>query len=327
LSRYLVVAPNWIGDALMAQPLLSRLRERDAQARIDVLAPGWVAPVFRRMAEVTGVIETPFAHGALDLGARWRLARTLHGLAYDEALVLPNSLKSALLPCFAGIPRRTGYAGEARFGLLNVVHRRQPGREPMAQHFARLAAPPGAEIRPPLPEPRLVVDPAAAQATRRKFGLDAPYAALCPGAEYGPAKRWPYFAELSQRLPMPAVALGGARDRVHAQGIRGRNLAGETTLDEAIELIAGAALVVSNDSGLMHVAAALGRPLVALFGSSSPKHTPPLSAAARVLWLGIECSPCYARECPLGHFRCMRELTVEQVLGTVPVFPSEATGK
>jgi heptosyltransferase-2 len=331
LARYLVVAPNWIGDALMAQPLLARLRERDPRARIDVLAPGWVAPVFRRMPEADGVIETSFAHGGLGLRARWALARrTLRGIGYDEALVLPNSLKSALVPGFAGIARRVGYAGEARFGLLNVVHRRRPGREPMALHFARLSAPPGAEIRLPLPEPRLAVDAPSAEATRRKFGIEGDYAALCPGAEYGPAKRWPYFAELSRRLPLPAVALGGPRDREPAQGIRGRNLAGATTLDEAIELLAGAALVVSNDSGLMHVAAALGRPLVALFGSSSPKHTPPLSAKARVLWLGIDCSPCYARECPLGHFRCMRELSVERVLaeaGTVPVFRSEATGK
>jgi len=318
LARYLVVAPNWIGDALMAQPLFSRLRERDPQARIDVLAPAWVAPVLRRMSEVAGVIETPFGHGALDLGARWKLARTLRAIGYDEALVLPNSLKSALVPGFAGIPRRVGYAGEARFGLLNVVHRRRPGREPMALHFARLAAPPGAEIRLPLPEPRLAVDAASAEATRRKFGLEGSYAALCPGAEYGPAKRWPYFAELSRRLPLPAIVLGGPRDREHAVGIQGRNLAGETTLDEAIELLAGAALVVSNDSGLMHVAAALGRPQVALFGSSSPRHTPPLSAHATVLWLGLECSPCYARECPLGHFRCMRELDVDRVLAELP---------
>jgi heptosyltransferase-2 len=321
LARYLVVAPNWIGDALMAQPLLARLHDRDPQARIDVLAPAWVAPVLRRMPEVAGVIETPFAHGALDLRARWTLARTLRGLGYDEALVLPNSLKSALIPGFAGIPRRVGYAGEARLGLLNVVHRRTPGREPMAQHFARLAAPPGAEIRLPLPDPRIAVEAGAAAATRRKFNVEGEYVALCPGAEYGPAKRWPYFAELSQRLPLPSIALGGARDRVHAEGIRGRNLAGETTLDEAIELLAGAALVVSNDSGLMHVAAALGRPQVALFGSSSPKHTPPLSPKARVLWLALECSPCYARECPLGHFRCMRELGVEQVLNTVGTDP------
>ena len=327
MPRLLVVAPNWIGDALMCQPLLARLREKRPQARIDVLAPAFVAPVFRRMPEVAGVIETPFAHGALHLRERWRLARTLKALGYDQALVLPNSWKSALLPFLADIPLRSGFVGESRYGLLNLLYRRKPGREPMALHFARLSEAPGATVAEPLPEPKLTVEPAAIEATRQKFGLPADYVALCPGAEYGPAKRWPYYAQLAERLDRPVAVLGGPKDRPACEGIRGRNLAGETTLDEAIELLAGAACVVSNDSGLMHVTAALGRPQVALFGSSSPKHTPPLSAHSRVLWLGIECSPCYARECPLGHFKCMRELTVEQVLGTVPIFPSGATGK
>jgi heptosyltransferase-2 len=330
LPRLLVVAPNWIGDALMCQPLLSRLRARAPQARIDVVAPAWVAPVFRRMPEVAGVIETSLEHGKLRLRERWRLARTLKVLGYDQALVLPNSWKSALVPFFADIPIRSGYVGESRYGLLNLLYRRAPGREPMALHFARLAEAPGAGIAEPLPEPKLAADAAAVDAVRHKFGLEAGYAALCPGAEYGPAKRWPYFAELAARLERPVVMLGSAKDRAQCGEIPGRNLAGETSLDEAIDLLAGAALVVSNDSGLMHVAAALGRPQVALFGSSSPQHTPPLSAHSRVLWLALECSPCYARECPLGHFRCMRELSVEQVLaelGTVPIFPSGATGK
>jgi heptosyltransferase-2 len=318
LPRLLVVAPNWIGDALLCQPLLARLREQQPQARIDVIAPAWVAPVFRRMPEVAGVIETPFAHGALQLRERWRLGRTLRALGYDEAYVLPNAWKAALLPFFAGIAMRRGYRGESRYGLLNVLYRKQPGREPMALHYARLAQPPGAAIAQPLPEPRLAVDDAAARATRERLGLPERYAVLCPGAEYGPAKRWPYFAELAAKLERPVVVLGSAKERALCAAVGGRNLAGETTLDEALDVLAGADLVVSNDSGLMHVAAALGRPQVALFGSSSPRHTPPLSARARVLWLGIECSPCYARECPLGHFRCMKDITVDQVLQQLP---------
>ncbi|MEO8717556.1 MAG: lipopolysaccharide heptosyltransferase II [Burkholderiales bacterium] len=321
MPRLLVVAPNWIGDALMAQPLLMRLREKLPQARIDVVAPAWVAPVFRRMPEVAGVIETPFEHGRLRLRERWRLGGTLKALAYDQAFVLPNAWKSALLPLFAGIPLRSGYLGESRYGLLNRIHRKQPGREPMALHYARLSGNPGATIALPLPDPRLEVDAQAALATRRRFGLEQRYAVLCPGAEYGPAKRWPYFAELAARLQRPVVVLGSAKERELCAAVGGRNLAGETTLDQALDVLAGAELVVSNDSGLMHVAAALGRPLVALFGSSSPRHTPPLSPQARVLWLGIECSPCYARECPLGHFRCMKELSVEQVLATAGSVP------
>jgi heptosyltransferase-2 len=322
-ARILVVAPNWIGDALMAQPLLARLREKLPQARIDVLAPAWVAPVVRRMPEVAGVIETAFGHGPLALRERWRLGRTLQALGYDQAIVLPNSWKSALAPFFADIRIRSGYVGESRYGLLNLLYRMAPGREPMAEHYARLAGEPGAPLAQPLPAPRLAVDAQAAQRTRERFGLPARYAALCPGAEYGPAKRWPHFAELAARLELPAVLLGSPKEREQCAAIKGRNLAGETTLDEAIDLLACAQYVVSNDSGLMHVAAALGRPQVALFGSSSPEHTPPLSAKARVLWLGLECSPCYARECPLGHFRCMQELTAARVLeklGSDPVF-------
>lgn len=330
MARFLVVAPNWIGDALMCQPLLMRLREKQPQARIDVVAPGWVVPVFRRMPEVAGVIETPFAHGALHLRERWRLGRTLQALGYDEALVLPNAWKAALVPFFARIATRRGYRGESRYGLLNLVYRKLPGREPMALHYARLAEEPGAAIAQPLPEPRLAVDAQAALATRRRLGLGERYAVLCPGAEYGPAKRWPYFAELAAQLDRPVVVLGSAKERALCAAVGGRNLAGETSLDEALDVLAGADLVVSNDSGLMHITAALGRPQVALFGSSSPRHTPPLSARARVIWLGIECSPCYARECPLGHFRCMRELSVEQVLallGTDPIFQNANNGK
>lgn len=323
MPRILVVAPNWIGDALMAQPLLARLREKLPNLRIDVLAPAWVAPVVRRMPEVGEVIETPFGHGALELRARWRLGRSLKARRYDQALVLPNSWKSALAPFFADIPLRSGYVGESRFGLLNLLYRSKGERAPMALHYAQLSEKPGKVPHEPLPQPRLKVDSDAAQATVQRFGLTGRYAVFCPGAEYGPAKRWPGFAALAERLRLPVVLLGSASDRPACAGIAGRNLAGETTLEEAIDLIACADYVVTNDSGLMHVAAALGTPQVALFGSSSPVHTPPLSQRARVVWLGLECSPCFARECPLGHLRCLREIPVERVLEEIGRLGSE----
>ena len=314
MQRILIVAPNWIGDALMAQPLLARLREKRPGAKLDVLAPEWVAPVARRMPEVDEVIPVPFRHGLLQLASRWKLGRALKG-RYDEAIVLPNSWKSAIVPLLAHIPVRSGYVGESRYGLLNRLYR-QPDRR-MREHYARLSEAPGDEPRQPLPQPCLKVDEAQVAATCRKFELQRPYAVLCPGAEYGPAKRWPYFADFSRRVSIPTVLLGSRNDEGAAAGVDGRNLVGKTTLDEAIDLIAGARYVVTNDSGLMHVAAALGRPLVALFGSSSPEKTPPQSSQARVLWLRPECSPCFQRECPLGHFRCMREITVDQVLSEV----------
>jgi heptosyltransferase II len=310
LQRILVVAPNWIGDALMAQPLLSRLKQ--AGATIEVLAPEWVAAVVRRMPEVERVIAAPLRHGALQLGERWRLGRELKRRGYASAFVLPNSWKSALVPFFAGIPRRVGYVGELRYGLLNSTHKST--HAPMPLHYAGLAGEPGSAT---LARPHLSVTAEEISETRRRFGLAQRYVVLCPGAEYGPAKRWPYFKELAENLGGSVVLLGSAKDAEVAAGLPGLNLMGKTTLDEAIRLIAGAAAVVSNDSGLMHVAAALGRPQVALFGSSSPEHTPPASERARVLWLRLECSPCFARECPLGHFRCMKEITVHQVVAAM----------
>ena len=298
----------------MAQPLLARLRARMPEGgRLDVLAPPWVAPVVKRMAEVDEVIQADLNHGRLQLGERWRLGRRLKARAYDQAIVLPNSWKSALTPFFASIPVRSGYVGEARYGLLNE-RRRNGGDTRMAAHYARLSEPLDGEAGEPLSRPMLRIREEELQATRTKFSVSGRYAVLCPGAEYGPAKRWPHFKALAGRLQDPVVLLGSAREREQCLYIPGKNLAGETTLDEAIDLLAGAAYVVSNDSGLMHVAAALGTPQVALFGSSSPERTPPLSARARVLWLKPECSPCFERVCPLGHFKCLNDLTVERVL-------------
>jgi heptosyltransferase II len=309
-----VVAPNWIGDALMAQPLLMRLREKHAGAYIDVLAPPKVAPVLRRMPEVAKVIEADLRHGELQLGDRWRLGRTMRERGYLEAYVLPNTMKAALAPSLARIPLRVGYLGESRVGLLNRIHKTKQPREPMTLHYARLAEIPGTEPAMPLPAPRIRT---GLTDVVTRFGISAPYIVLCPGAEYGPAKRWPHFRELASKLKLPIVLLGSMDDLEDNKEIPGTNLIGKTSLDDAIDLIAGAAAVVSNDSGLMHVAEAAGRPLVALFGSSSPEHTGPQSPAARVLWLRIECSPCFEPVCPLGHFRCMKDLTVAQVLEAV----------
>jgi heptosyltransferase-2 len=195
---------------------------------------------------------------------------------------------------------------------LNVTYKSDGA--PMRLHYARLAEVPGTDPSQPLPVPRLRVAADEISRIREKFGLSTPYVVLCPGAEYGPAKRWPYFAALAEKMSAPALLLGSEKDLEASRGVKGANLVGKTTLDEAIVLIAGAQAVVSNDSGLMHVAAALRRPQVALYGSSSPQHTPPANEAARVLWLHIECSPCYQRECPLGHFRCMKEIDVDMVL-------------
>ncbi len=331
--KTLVVAPNWIGDALMAQPLLTLLKRHEPDQTIVALAPRWVAPVLSAMPEIDDVVATDLAHGALQWSARRAFARDLARRGFDRAFVLPNSFKSALIPWLAGIPQRIGYRGESR---VVVVNRRVPGPDPaqsMSERYAALGAAVGATSDGPLSQPRLVVDARAIDDVRRRFGLDADetLVALCPGAEYGPAKRWPaaHFAELARRLVerpgTRVVLLGGPGDRAicgeilaaAAAGDRVRDLAGATTLDDAIALIAASTEVVSNDSGLMHVAAALGRPQVALFGSSDPRHTPPLSPRARVLWLHLDCSPCFERTCPLGHLNCLVGIAPQRVLDSM----------
>jgi heptosyltransferase-2 len=311
---------------MLSHPLLIRLKEADPAGTIDVLAPGWVLPVYRRMPEVAGTHDNPFGHGQLRLSERRRFARSLP--PYDRAVVLPNTFKSALIPWHADIPHRTGYKGEMRYGVLNDLRTLDEEALPLiVERYAALAQPAGEALRRPLPRPRLAVDEAARTATVARHGLDVAgaVAVFAPGAEYGPAKRWParHFAELARLLAAGGSRiwlLGSKKDAevtAEIQRLSGGacvDLAGRTSLDEAIELMSLASRVVSNDSGLMHVAAALDRPMAALFGSSSPEFTPPLSGNARVITLRLECSPCFARVCPLGHTNCLETLMPAHVL-------------
>ncbi len=321
LTQSLIIAPQWIGDAVMTEPLLRRLRERGD--RLTVGALPWVAPVYRAMPQVHEVIEFPFRHGGLQLAARHRLARELQG-RFRVAYVLPNSLKSALLPFLAGIPRRVGYLGEARVGLLTHRLKNPKDRPPMVAYYSALSGESGIEQD----RPRLVLPEAQVQQALEHHGLQrGGYVVMAPGAEYGPAKRWPHFGALATLLDQPAILLGSGKEAPLCEAIaaqapqRARNLAGATSLMEAFALIAGAGHVVSNDSGLMHVAAAFGVPQVALYGSSSPLHTPPLNERAQVVWLKqdpdyqppLDCAPCFQRECPLGHFRCLNDVAAERV--------------
>jgi heptosyltransferase-2 len=321
VTQSLVIAPQWIGDAVMTEPLLRRLRARGE--RLTVGALPWVAPVYRAMPQVDDVIEFPFQHGGLQFRARRALGKQLHG-RFDTAYVLPNSLKSALLPFLASIPRRVGYLGEARVGLLTHRLKNPSGKPPMVAFYSALSGEGGLEQDTPrLSLPAAQVDAVLAQQGLARGG----YVVMAPGAEYGPAKRWPHFGGLAQLLDRPVVLLGSGKESELCEAIRAqapercRNLAGKTSLMEAFALIAGAGHVVSNDSGLMHVAAAFGVPQVALFGSSSASHTPPLNQRAQVVWLKqdpnylppLDCSPCFQRECPLGHFRCLNDVAPARV--------------
>jgi len=356
---------------IMAQSLFKALAARHPGLELDVLAPAWSHGILARMPEVRRALVAPFAHGSFGLAERWRLGRDLAAEHYDQAIVLPNSWKSALVPFFAGIPLRTGYLGEFRHALLNDKrHLDKQAMPSLVERYSALAAPAGyrrvgaLSEAPTPPQPRLTLNPEAQQATLTRLNLerDRRILALCPGAEYGPAKRWPeahyaavarakleqgwqvwLFGSANDRpvteaiaalLPSPSgissdLAAGfGQPSQMLSSSIRGAggegktvaNLAGLTTLEETVDLLACADAVVSNDSGLMHIAAAVAVPIVAVYGSTDPGYTPPYSDKARVVRLGLECSPCFKRECPLGHLDCLNKLGPEQVLEVIGRF-------
>ena len=339
----LIIGPSWVGDMVMAQTLFVCHKRQHPDCQIDVLAPEWSRPLLERMPEVREALSFPLGHGAFELATRRRIGQQLRG-RYDQAILLPNSLKSALVPYFAGIPKRTGWRGEMRFGLLNDIRTLDKARYPlMIERFMALAYAPGAELPKPYPKPRLAIDPASRDAALERFGLslDRPVLALCPGAEFGEAKRWPaehYAAVADARLRQgwQVWLFGSQKDAPGGEEIREwvtpgfeedvYNLAGRTSLAEAIDLLSCASAVISNDSGLMHVAAALDRPLVAVYGSTSPGFTPPLASQVEVVRLGLECSPCFDRTCRFGHYDCLRLLQpslVQEALGRLVADPVE----
>lgn len=330
VTRYLITGPAWVGDMVMAQSLLISIKQREPEAQIDVLAPAWSVPLLSRMPEVNEAITVPVGHGELGIAARWRIGRTLLARRYDRAIVLPRSLKSALIPFFAKARLRTGYRGEMRYGLLNDIRPLDKSAlTQTVQRFVALGQPAGASLPPPIPEPRLEVDSDNQQRLLSALDLylDRPAIGFMPGAEYGPAKQWPlrHYAQLAAELSERGYQvwlLGSAKDREAAAQIaeglgQVHNLCGRTELVDAVDLLALCRAAVSNDSGLMHVAAAVGTPLVALYGSSTPDYTPPLTERAEVLYLDLDCSPCFQRECPQGHMHCLEQISPTVALTAV----------
>jgi heptosyltransferase-2 len=324
--KILVVAPAWVGDTVMAQSLVGELRKRSPDAVIHLMAPPWTAPLGKRMDGVSAVHEFAFEHGRLELGKRIRAGRTLRDEAFDLAIVLPNTWKSGIAPFVAGIPERRGYLGETRHLLLNDIRTSKAPRT--VDRYAALAGEPGEDFvaeRPPV----LRIDQGSARRLAEQLGLETgrPVIVLCPGAEYGPSKQWPaeHFAELVGLLDgegLTSWILGSKNDRDIAGEIirlapptesKPANLCGMTTLLEAVDLMGLASGVVSNDSGLMHVAAAIGRPVVALFGSTTPVHTPPLAVKTRIVERSLPCRPCLKRRCPLHHHDCLRTIQAHEV--------------
>lgn len=341
MNRILIIAPNWIGDAVMSQPLLANLKAIYPQSQIDVLASPWVAPIYRACTEVHQVIEARLEHKQLQWGLRKQLAKQLELNQYDASFILPNSLKSALIPWLANIPLRIAYRGEMRFGLINFAldNPSKTNRPPMANHYLALCNVMDHSeelvINKPA-DPQLNISPESKQSVGAKLQKiairDKSIYVLCPGAEYGATKRWPteHFATLAQQLianepDARIILLGSKGDHALGESIRAQanndsniyNWCGDTSLDEAIALIGMSKALVSNDSGLMHIGAALKVPQVAIFGSSDPHHTPPLSDKAKVIWLNLPCSPCHKRVCPLSHLKCLKDISPENIFKVI----------
>jgi len=327
-DRTLVIGPSWVGDMVMAQALFKAILQRYPKTTIDVLAPEWSRSLTDRMPEVTRGLTMPFKHGELRLKERYKLGKSLRQQNYQRCIVLPNSFKSALIPFWANIPERIGWRGEWRYGLLNDVRVLDKKRYPlMVQRYIALAFDKHYTNALPSLRPSLIVDPHNVKAALAKHSLfqEKPILVLCPGAEFGPSKRWPetYYAELANHylaLNWQVWVMGSAKDSEVVATIKQLtkdkivDLTGKTSLAEAIDLMSLADTVVSNDSGLMHIASALERPLVAVYGSTDPGFTPPLSQEVKIVRAGLSCSPCFKRECPLQHHQCMTQLSVQKVI-------------
>lgn len=329
MRKILVVGPAWVGDMVMSQSLFMVLQQRYPGVALDVLAPSWSGPILQRMPEVRRHIDIPIAHRELGLRARYRLGKALRVEQYDQAIIIPRSLKSALVPFFARIPQRTGYRGEMRFGLINDMRPLDKSiLTQTVQRYVALGQDKDATLPPQtIPQPRLRVDRDAQQGLLRQLSLsvEKPVVGFVPGAEYGPAKRWPmeYFAELAKALVAQNKRVwlfGSPKDQDICQGIAQLagegviDLSGRTRLEDVVDLIGLSEFVVTNDSGLMHIAAASNRKLIAIYGSSSPDYTPPLSSQAEILYMNLECSPCFERTCRYNHYRCLVDIKPDKVL-------------
>ena len=330
--KVLVVAPSWVGDIVMAQSLFKSLHEQIDNLLLSVLVPDWSIPLVSRMPEVTHAIPAPFKHGQLSIYDRIKIARQLHSEQFDQAIILPRSFKSALVPFFARIPLRTGFLGEKRYGLLNDI-RQSNFEEPAltVDQFVGLSRPMGDTSKYSSPHPALIANPDAAKQVFQRLGIelsDKPVLAICPGSAFGPAKRWPvaHFADVVRsqlQQDWQVWLLGSKQDAIITAEISGQgltdvhDLAGLTQLDEVVDLLSAANYVVSNDSGLMHVAAAVDTPIIAIYGSTSPKINPPLSSHATILWENLHCSPCNQRTCPLKHTNCLQQLPASQVISVL----------
>ncbi|WP_299685884.1 lipopolysaccharide heptosyltransferase II [uncultured Vibrio sp.] len=336
--KILIIGPSWVGDMVMSQSLYTTLKQQYPEAIIDVIAPNWCKPILQRMPEINQAIDMPIGHGEFNLLGRRAIGKTLRETQYDQAFICPNSAKSALIPWFANIPKRTSWKGEMRYGLLNDIRTNKKSFQYMVERYVALAHPKDSMLDSRslgglenLPRPALTINHQEQLATAQKFELTLSddTIGLCPGAEFGPAKKWPeaHYAEVAtamSKLNKQVWLFGSQKDLDTCNNIKKlvpeelrhniHVLAGQTSLIEAVDLLGACQTVVANDSGLMHVAAAVGCNVVAVYGSTSPKYTPPLAEKVAIVHTDIDCRPCFKRECEFKHLKCLTELSAKSVL-------------
>ena len=341
MEKILIIGPSWVGDMVMSQSLYTTLKQQYPDSIIDVIAPGWCKPILERMPEINQAIDMPIGHGEFNLLGRRAIGKTLQEAKYDQAFICPNSAKSALIPWFAKIPKRTGWKGEMRYGLLNDLRPNKKSFQYMVERYVALAHPKDKMIDSSslgglesLPRPALTIDNNEQQKTAEKFSLtiDNSTVGLCPGAEFGPAKKWPeeHYAKVAAAMASTGKQVwlfGSQKDLETCNNIKQlvlqehqhqiHVLAGQTSLIEAVDLLGACQTVVANDSGLMHVAASVGCNVVAVYGSTSPKYTPPLAEKVEIIHTDIDCRPCFKRECPLGHLKCLKDLKPKSVINRI----------
>jgi len=331
-AKILVLGPAWVGDMVLAQSLFKTLKINDPDCTIDVAAPAWTLPLVERMPEINNAIALPFKHGKLAFWQRIRLGLRLKKNSYDQAIILTNSFKSAILPFTACIPKRTSFIGEMRYGLINDIRNLNKTELPRTvDRFVMLGLHKESHLPEHVPQPKLLSNPDSAHDILKKLGIavrSSRILGLCPGAEYGEAKRWPtsYYAQVANyalERGWQVWLFGSQKDAIVTNEInvltdnKCENFSGQTTLAEVIDLMSLTSAIVSNDSGLMHIGAALGKPLMAVYGSSDPAHTPPMDSNAKVFYLNLSCSPCFARVCPLGHLNCLKGIQPQQVINSL----------
>lgn len=328
MNKILVMGPAWVGDMVLAQSLFKTLKAHSPDCIIDVAAPAWTLPLLERMPEVSGKIALPFKHGELAFWQRIAFGKSLKNQGYTQSIILTNSLKSALLPWAAGIKKRTSFLGEMRYGLINDIRPLNKTKlKKTVERFVALGLDKYDTLPNDLPIPSLKASPEAAWILAARHGVlqNKNTLGLCPGAEYGEAKRWPaeYYAEVAYHAlknGWQVMLFGSEKDIPVTNQINAltqyqcADLGGKTKLGEAIDLMSLCNTVISNDSGLMHIAAALNKKLIAIFGSSDPTHTPPMNVNAVIEYLGLSCSPCFERTCPLKHLNCLKQLTPTKVI-------------